>query len=455
MLTEFKLRRRAVLWTAAVLPLLAVWAAGCGSKPRSDAGGDELAVTVALPVTRPVTDYVEATGRTAAVESVEIRARVTGYLQRIKELLDEKPLLDSIRQCVPDYMQVVKLDPAQQVGFEEGEEVARGQTLFIVDPHPFKAEYDRLAAQIRVREANLRFREAELARSQTLIEKKVITPSEYEAALASRDEAAASVAASKADLEIARQDLQYTDVKSPIAGRVSRAEKTVGNVVTADTMTLTNVVSQDPMYVYFNVDERTILDIRVAVREGKIKVRSEEEIPVFVQTENETGYPHRGRIDFADNRVDPDTGSILLRGVFDNAPDASGQRPLIAGLFVRIRVPMSDPREVLMVTERAVNEDLDQKYLLIVDQEDKVQYRPVKLGRLEEGLRVIEKGIGPEDRVIIAGQQRVRPKMTVKTDVVPMPQRAPRAKPDAPEETANPDAVEKTAKPQAAEATKP
>lgn len=418
------------------LAIPAVLAGGCSPGSDAPAEGDAPTVTVVLPVVRPVTDYVWATGRTAAVESVEIRPRVTGYIQRMRVLLEDKPLLEAIRASVPGYMHLVKLDPSGQVGFVEGEEVAEGQTLFIIDPRPFKAEYDRVAAQIQVREANLKYREAELVRAGPLVEKGVMSRSEFDSTAAARDEAAAAVNAARKDLENARLNLEFTDVKSPVTGRVSRAEQTAGNLATADGTLLTTVVTVDPVYLYFSVDERTILDIQQAVREGKIEATSEREIPVFMQLANESGYPHRGLIDFFDNRIDGATGAILLRGVFANPKPPGGARPLLAGLFARVRIPVSSRHDAVLLPERALLADLNQKYVLVVDAEDAVQHRVVDPGLREGNLRVIAKGVGPQDRVIVGGQQLVRPKMKVRVEVRPAESPQSPAPPDGGESAA-------------------
>ncbi len=389
--------------------LLAAWAvggatvllAGCTGQARPDAPPPTIQVTVALPIQRDVVDYEDFTGRTEAVESVEIRARVTGYLDRIY--------------------------------FEEGSEVKKDAPLFLIDPRPFQADYDRDVAQVAVRGANLTYRQAELARGKQLVAQRAMSQSNFDEIVASHGEAAAAVTAAKANTEGSKLNLDFTAIASPIAGRISKAAVTRGNLVKADVTLLTTVVSVDPMRVYFDMDEPTILRVMQNVREGKIKVKEGEKIPVMMGLGNEKGFPHDGNIDFADNVLDPGTGTISVRGVFANPKPAVGSRVLMPGLFCRVRVPLGDPYPAILVAERALGNDLAQKYLLVVDENNEVQYRTVELGRLDNGLRVILGGLRAGERVIVTGLQRVRPGAKVEPKVVPMSDFAapagPKAKP--------------------------
>jgi len=391
--------------------------AGCNSKTTAVVQPGPVKVTVSTPIEREVLDYEDFTGRVEAVESVDIRARVTGYLDKI--------------------------------AFTEGSEVNKGDLLFEIDPRPFKAACDQAASQVSVREANLKFRQAEVARTKPLLASNAISQSDYDQSVAAEAEAAASVAAAKAALESAQLNLDFTKIASPIAGRISRANITVGNLVRADDTLLTTVVSVDPMYVYFYVDEGTILRIERDLREGKIQTRDDQKLPVLVGLADDDGYPHHGTFDFADNRVDPSTGTIRVRGVFANPKPAKGNRALVSGLFARVRVPISSPRKALMVTERALLTDQGQKYLLVVEDKNgasTVRYRPVKVGKLEHGLRVIEAGLQPGERVIVNGLQRVREGMNVEPTVVDMGSYAkPAPSQDKPAEGVQPAAADKAA----------
>ena len=307
-----------------------------------------------------------------------------------------------------------------RVEFTEGGEVKKGDLLYVIDPRPFQATCDRVTAQIGVAEANLVYRKAELARNKELVGPKVITLSEFDQSTAAHGEAVASVTATKADLETARLNLSFTEIRSPIDGKISKTKVTKGNLVNADQTLLTTIVSVDPMYVYFNADEHMLLRLLAEERQGKLKVDGHSTMEVYVGLANEEGFPHRGTIDFADNRVDSGTGTIEVRGVLPNPLPAKGSRVLLPGLFVRIRVPLGDPHKAVLVAEQALGTDQGQKYVLVVDDKNVVQYRRVKLGRLEAGLRVIEEGLRGGERVMVAGLQRVRPGSVVQPEQVKM-----------------------------------
>jgi len=411
----------AALWAAWALGGAAALLAGCTGQARPDAPPPVVQVTVALPIQRDVVDYEDFTGRTEAVESVEIRARVTGYLDRIL--------------------------------FEEGAEVKKDAPLFVIDPRPFKADYDRDVAQVAVREANLTYREAELARGKLLVAQKAMSQSNFDEIVAAYGEAAAAVTAAKANTEGAKLNLDFTAIASPIDGRISRAAVTRGNLVKADVTLLTTVVSVDPMYVYFDMDEPTILRVQQSIREGKIKAKDPSKIPVMMGLGNEAGFPHEGTIDFADNRLDPGTGTIRVRGVFTNPKPAVGSRVLLPGLFCRVRVPLGDPYPAILVAERALGSDLGQKYVLVVDDKNEVQYRTVQVGRLDSGLRVILVGLQAGERVIVTGLQRVRPGAKVEAKVVQMGDFAAPAGPEA--MPALKPAIKPEATPEARPAAKP
>ncbi len=347
-------------------------------------------VTVSVPIEREIFDYADFTGSTEAVKSVDIRARVTGYLEKV---------------C-----------------FQDGSEVKEGDLLFEIDPRPFQAKYDDALAQIKLCEADLKYRKAELARTTELLPKNAVSRSDYDQSVAKHDQAAAALASAQATAEEAKLNLGYTKLHSPVDGEISRTLITKGNLVGADQTLLTNVVSVDPIYVYFTVDENTILQLKEDVRTGKIKVKDKELIPVEMELMNEKGFPHRGYVDFMDNQLDPNTGTISVRGVFKNPRPAVGGRVLKPGYFARVRVAVAEPYKALLVAERAlaVGSDQGQKYVLVVDDQNVVQYRPVTLGKLDGQLRVIQAGLKPGQRVIVGGLLRVRPGMTVAPKLVGM-----------------------------------
>jgi multidrug efflux system membrane fusion protein len=237
------------------------------------------------------------------------------------------------------------------------------------------------------------------------------------------DQAAAQVKAAEATVEVYKLNLEFTQVTSPIDGQVSRYFYVVGNLVTQDQTMLTTVVSVDPIYAYFDMDERTILRIRTAINEGKIKAAADRsDIPVEMGLEGEDGFPHRGSLDFVNNVVNPSTGTIAVRGLFPNPKPPNGRRLLNPGMFVRIRLPIGQPHPALLVIDRAVGSDQGLKYVYVVDGENKIQYRRVTLGPLQDdGLRVIDAGLKPDDRVVVGALQQLRPRMDVDPEEGPMP----------------------------------
>jgi RND family efflux transporter MFP subunit len=343
---------------------------------------------VALPIEQKTLDCEEFTGRTEAVESVEIRARVTGYLDKI---------------C-----------------FRDGADVKQGDLLFEIDPRPFQATYDQATAQVKLRDADLKFRVAEAERASQLIGKNAVSKSDYDQIMAQQAQARAAVAAAEATERAAKLNVDFTALRSPVTGVTSRTRITRGNLVQADQTVLTTVVSVDPMYVYFDIDEHTILELQELVRKGKIKVKENELMPAWMELGDEQGFRHQGTVDFAENRFDPNTGTIRARAVIPNPKPAHGARLLVPGLFARVRLPVGEPQKVLAVAERAIGNDQGQKYVLVVNSKNEVDYRPVALGKLEGRLRVIKTGLQLSDRVIVNGMQRVRPGTPVEARTVNM-----------------------------------
>jgi len=349
-------------------------------------------VKVSLPIEREVVDYVDFTGRTEARETVEVRARVTGYLEAIP--------------------------------FKEGTEVKAKDILFKIDPRPYNAALARDEGQLKLAEAELKLAIANYERGKEVAKTKgAISEQELDQLRAKQEVAAASVAAAKASVESSSLNVDFCTVRSPIDGRIGRYYKSIGNLVNQDVTTLTTIVSQDPMYAYFAVDERTMLDVQTRIRQGKLKgVREGQIMPVLMGLANEDGFPHQGTLNFVDNRVDKSTGTLQVRGSFDNPKPKFGESRLLApGMFLRIRVPLGDPYQAVLVNERAIGTDQDKKFVYIVNEKDEVEVRVVTLGKLYDSLRVIAKGVDAGERVIVSGLQRVRPKMTVAPAPVPMP----------------------------------
>src|SRR5262249_37492730 len=337
-------------------------------------------VEVALPVKQEITDYEEFTGRLSASESVDVRARVTGYLLR--------------------------------ANFREGGrvDVNKDALLFEIDPRPYEAVLNQAKATVLQAQARLKQAEADLKRNEPLVKSGAVTQQDYDKLVADKDAAAAQLEANRATVETAQLNLDFCRVTAPISGQISRRYVDPGNLIKADDTILTSIVAVDPIHAYFDVDERTLLMFRRLIREGRIKSASETEVEVHMALADEVGfvdehgYPrHRGTINFGDNKVDPATGTIQVRAVFDNK-----DRLFSPGMFVRIRAPIGSPHPALLVPEQALSTDQGQRFVYIVTPENKVDVRYVRVGPLHGQLRVIEQGLKPDERVIVSGLQQVR-----------------------------------------------
>jgi len=341
-----------------------------------------------------VTAYVDFTGRTDAVFSTEIRPRVTGYLV--------------------------------EMPYQEGSVVKAGKTLFKIDDRPYKAALDSAKAELEFAKASLVKTQADYDIGQNVKKENpgAISDQELVRRLGARDEANANVDRAKASVANAQLNFDWCDVRAPIDGQVNKFNFTLGNLVNADTTVLTTLVSQEKMYVYFDVDENTLLYVlRTLVLPSKEDLFAKEgSIPVLMALGDEKGFPHKGFINFGANVVNPSTGTITLRGQFDNPANEIGKRLMRPGMFVRVRLPLGKEHEALLVAEKAIVTDQGNKCLLLVDDKNVVQYQRVTLGPLQDnGLRVIDQGLKPTDRVIVAGLQMVRPRMEVKVENVTMP----------------------------------
>jgi RND family efflux transporter MFP subunit len=361
---------------------------GCTRAPREAPASAPTPVSVSYPIEQDVTDYADFTARTAAVDSVEVRAHVWGYLQK--------------------------------VNFKEGAMVQKGDVLFELDPRPYEALLNQAKAKVAQDEAQLAYDEAEYQRNVKLVSTGAVSRSDLDKTAAARGVDVANIAADKAVVAARQLDLEYTKVLAPVSGRVSRYVVTVGNLIQSGDQAggtlLTNIVSMDPMYAYFDVDEHTALRVRKLVREGKSDSPRDGGFPVSLGLANEDGHPHRGTIDFVDNQLNPKTGTIRLRGVFPNKDQV-----LLPGLFGRVRTPVGRPHMALQVSERALDTDQGQKIVYVVDGDNKVVVRPVRLGALHDGLREITDGLKPGERVIVNGLQQIRPGVTVEPNLVDMP----------------------------------
>lgn len=338
-------------------------------------------VDVANVVSKPVRQWDQFTGRIAAIEAVEIRARVSGYLSR--------------------------------VAFKEGDEVKEGDLLFVIDPRPYKAARDNAAAQLERAKATARLAEILDQRSQQLIKTGAISRNEFDRTSTSLAQANAEVSAAEAALETASLNLDYTEVRSPIAGKVSRTMLTQGNLIQADQTVLTSVVSQDPVYVYFQPDEQTFQRYGQMARKGE---RAASANPVRVGLAGDEGHPHGGTVNFINNQVDATTGTITMRAVVPN-PD----RAFVPGMYARVQLVGSGEFRAMLIDEKAVMTDQDRKYVYVLGPESKAVRKNIVLGGAVEGLRVVQSGLDPGDKVIVAGLQKIFAEgMPVKPNEVPM-----------------------------------
>jgi RND family efflux transporter MFP subunit len=352
--------------------LISVGLAACSKPNAQQAAPPPPPVTIAKPVTKEIVEWDEYTGRTDAVQSVNITARVSGYLYNIT--------------------------------FKAGDVVSQNDLLFVIDPRPYQAAYDQSNGQLRQAEAQQKLNNLNLARADELRAKNVIAKQDYDNAVAQKNVSDAQVIAAQAAVESAQLNLDFTEIKAPVTGRIGREQVTVGNLVQADSTLLTTLVSVNPIYAYFNVDERSVLKYQALVREGKLPDAMSSEVPVYLQLENEKDFPHKGTIDFINNQFDPSTGTLQIRGIFPNADGF-----LVPGSFVRVRVAGSPRYPAILITDRAVGSDQGQKFALIVGQNNTVELRPLQLGPVVDGLRVVRKGLNGDENVIINGLVNARP----------------------------------------------
>jgi multidrug efflux system membrane fusion protein len=405
---------------------------GCQRSPSAVAPAEPPALPVSQPVQRAVTNYVDFTGRTDAVEAVDIRPRVTGYLVQIpfkegSEVRgDGRPRaavavfgLLTAPLGLGSLLAASSLFPGQ---WHEGD------LLFKIDPRPYQAQLDQAVGQVQLNQASLVLAKTTCARDQAIVKSTpgAISLQQLDQDKAAVDEAEARVKASQASTEVYKLNLEFTKVTSPIDGLVSRYYLTVGNLVNQDQTLLTTVVSLDPMYVYFDMDEPTLLRIRKAENAGKIKPIASRQLPVLIGLQGEDGFPHQGIIDFVNNQVNPATGSIPWRGVFPNPKPDGGTRLLSPGMFVRVRLPIGQPHPALLVIDRAIGSDQGLKFVYVVDAKHQIQYRRVTTGALQEdGLRVITDGLSADDWVLVGGLPQVRPHMQIQPEPTAMPTLAP------------------------------
>ncbi|WP_087725163.1 efflux RND transporter periplasmic adaptor subunit [Pandoraea sp. PE-S2T-3] len=348
-----------------------------GLAHAADAPPPAAEVDVAAVISRTITEWQSYSGRLEAVDRVDVRPQVSGTIVAVQ--------------------------------FKDGALVKKGDVLFIIDPRPYAAEVDRATAQVAAAEARASYATTDAARADRLIADNAIAKRDYEEKQNAAKEAVAGVKAAKAALETAQVNLGYTKVAAPVAGRVSRAELTVGNVVTVgpNAPLLTTLVSVSPIYASFEVDEQTYLQYLGRDRNTKV--------PVALGLANENGYSRKGVVTSVDNRLDTSSGTIRVRASIENADGA-----LVPGLYARVKVGGGDAHPAVLIDDAAVGTDQAKKFVLVVDDKSHVQYREVQLGGLSDGLRVVTAGLKPGERIVVNGLQRVRPNDPVKVKAVNM-----------------------------------
>jgi multidrug efflux system membrane fusion protein len=375
------------------LASLVTAAIGCSQHPQP---GPPPApnVTVSLPLRKEVTDYAVYTARTAAVKTVVIIPRVSGYIMNLP--------------------------------FKEGMDVKQDDLLCQIDPRPYQALVDQATAQIAFNESQLKFAQSTLKRD--LAANSGSTPLAVSLEQIDQDRATvaqntASIDLAKAQFETQKLNLGFCRITSPIDGRVSSYFMQVGNLAVQDQSQLTSVVSQDPIYAYFDVDEPTVLRVHELIGAGKLPSIRESgtRIPVSLALSTEKGFPHQGYIDFSNNQFTASTATLRVRGVFANPKPASGERLLTPAMFVLIRVPVSPPHQALLVAQGAVQSDQDLNFVFVVDEKNTLERRNVKLGTVHDGLQEITDGVGANDRIVVNGLQRLHPGVVVDPKLEDMP----------------------------------
>lgn len=378
---------------------VAIFASGCGKSASASGQGappPPAPVTVSLPLDREVLEWDEFPGRLESTQMVELRARVSGYIQ--------------------------------SVHFREGgivhhddKDPAKSDLLFTIDPRPFQAELDRTLGEVDRAKAQLALAQTEFKRTQKLVPTAAASELELDQRKAQLSGAQAALAVAEANVKMAQLNVEFTQVRAPITGRISRMYINPGNLVSGgqgDSTLLTTITSLDPMYCYVDADERSVLKYQQLVREKKRPdVRSEDQrVPARLSLLNERNFAHVGYIDFVNNRIDPSTGTLQARGVFPNPGGV-----MTPGMYGRLRVPGSEPYRTLLVPELAVQSDQNSKYVLTVDAENTVRITPVTTGTQFGLFRAISKGLKGDERVIVNGLLKARPGLKVNPQLVPMP----------------------------------
>jgi RND family efflux transporter MFP subunit len=367
----------------ALLPIAAAVLAACARNEAAEAPAAPPSVAVAKVVTKPITEFDEFTGRFEAVDRVDIRPRVSGYIVATH--------------------------------FQQGREVKKGDVLYVIDPRPYQAALKHAQADLARAKTQLALAQSERERATKLIEKRAISQEEFDSRASGNEAASANLAAAEAAVESAALDLSFTQVRSPIAGVAGKEEITAGNLVSAGQTLLTTVVSIDPIYVSFDGDETVYLKHIGLEQAPNGKASRSVDTPLWVGVADEQGHPHEGNLVFLDNQLDPATGTIHARGLFRNP-----ERRFTPGMFARVKLTGSARYDALLINDSAVGTDQSVKYVLKVGAENKIEYTPVKLGPVVDGLRVVREGLKADDVILVKGLQQVRPGMPVTPQLVAM-----------------------------------
>jgi RND family efflux transporter MFP subunit len=367
----------------ALAPLAALILVACARNEAAETPSVPPPVQAAKVVSKPVTEFDEFTGRFEAVERVEVRPRVSGYVTATR--------------------------------FAQGHEVKKGDILYVIDARPYQATLKHAQAELTRARTQLALAKSEGERAARLVAARAISQEEFDARTSGNEQAAANLQAAEAAVESAALDLSFTEVRAPIAGLVGRAEITAGNFVAAGQTLLTTLVSIDPIYVSFDGDEQVYLkNIGLELR-GELKSSRDTRNPVWAGLADEQGHPHEGVMVFLDNELDPNTGTIHARGLFPNK-----DRRFTPGMFARVKLVGSGKYDALLINDSAIGTDQSVKFVLRVGAENKIEYTPVKLGPLIDGLRVVREGLKTDDVIVVKGLQQVRPGMPVTPQLVAM-----------------------------------
>ena len=370
------------LTSAAFLALIS-----CKEDKAASAPATVPVVTVALPVQKKIMEWDEFVGRLASPKTVELRARVSGYLDKVH--------------------------------FKEGTDVKENDLLFTIDPRPYQAIVDRAQAELERASTHAELAASEAKRAEGLVASRAISAEDFEQKVKTKVEAQASVRGAEAALATAKLDLEFTQVRAPIAGRISDARVREGNLIiggnTDSATSLTTIVAVDPIYCYIDVDERSALKYRQLYREGKRESALFGEVDAEMGLANEDGFPHKGKMDFVDNEISPTTGTIRTRAVFPNKDHL-----MSPGFFARVRVPGSGEYQAVLIRDSAIGSDQGRPYVFVIDKDEVAHFRSIVTGPLEDGLRVVKEGLKPEERVVVNGLLAVRNGAKVKPEEEPM-----------------------------------